>query len=155
MTFTLPKAECTVYALDPAKPRTVVFYHAEQKLAGTLTVRGDEAGPLTARLGPAGVIAGRVLDADGQPVAGVTVGLIYWDETAREVDRHLRQRKELPRTDATGRFRIEGIVPGVKFELGFRKGPAALILQPRGQSRQVGAGATLDLGDLRPQPASL
>jgi len=53
-TFTLPGAECTLYALDPAKPRTVVFSHAERKLAGSLSVRGDEAGPLTVRLGPAG-----------------------------------------------------------------------------------------------------
>jgi protocatechuate 3,4-dioxygenase beta subunit len=151
-TFTLPQAECTVYALDPVKPRTVVFYHAEQKLAGTLTVRGDEAGPLTARLGPTGAITGRVLDADGQPVVGATIRLLYWDESARELDRHLRQRTELPRADTAGRFRIDEVIPDMKFEPGFRKGSTALLLQPRGQSRRVGAGATLDLGDLRPQP---
>src|SRR5262249_9766098 len=73
ITYARTKAECPIYALDPKRPRALAFYHVERKLGGALTVRGDEAGPLAVTLRPTGSVTGRVLDADGQPVAGADV----------------------------------------------------------------------------------
>ncbi|MBI1916034.1 MAG: sigma-70 family RNA polymerase sigma factor [Planctomycetes bacterium] len=153
ITFPLKEASCTVYALDPAgKPRRLVFYHTGRKLAGTLAVKGDEKEPPAVRLGPAGVVAGRLLDTDGQPLAGATVGANYADATARELERQLAQGREVVRTDKEGRFRLEGLVPGMKFSLTLRHGGSYLVGEPRIGLKEVAAGKTLDLGDVRVKP---
>jgi hypothetical protein len=155
MTFALKQADCTVYGLNPKTPRTVLFYHPERKVGAVLTVRGDEAQPLTVRLGPMGEIAGRVLDVDGKPVAGARVILVYWSDAARELDRYLKQDQRPVQTDADGRFRVAGVPPGVPFDLGFGKGTvhlATLDGKPWFSPNQVTSGQTLDLGELRTKP---
>ncbi len=57
------------------------------------------------------------------------------------------------RTDKDGRFRIEGIVPEVKFTLGIVKGRTVFMIEPRIGVKQVKPGETLDLGDVRVKPA--
>jgi protocatechuate 3,4-dioxygenase beta subunit len=152
ITFPLRDASCTVYALDPTEPRTVVIFHVERKLAGTLTVRGDEKEPLSVRLVPTGTLAGRLLDADGQPVAGVHVDLTAADGTVRELYRQLRERGESVRTDRDGRFRLTGLVPGVKFGLSLRQGSTFLVGEPRIGMKEVKPGQSLDLGEVRTRP---
>ena len=39
--------------------------------------RGDENGPLTVRLQPAGTVTGRLIDDDGQPRRGVRIDVNY------------------------------------------------------------------------------
>ena len=58
----------------------------------------------------------------------------------------------LPRTDKEGRFRLEGIVPGLSLELGFVKGRQMLVPQTRREIKSPEAGKTLDLGDVRIKP---
>jgi RNA polymerase sigma factor (sigma-70 family) len=152
ITFTLKKAECTVYALDPQKPRTLVFYHPVRKLGGSLSVRGDEPGPLTAKLLPTGTVIGRILDADGQPIAGADVGVSYQTNAGSELERFLRPQREPIRTDKDGRFRLDGVVPEVKFSLSLRQGPTFLVGKPRIGVKNVQTGQTLDLGDRRTEP---
>jgi RNA polymerase sigma factor (sigma-70 family) len=143
---------CTVLALDPKKPRRVIFFHAERNLAGSLTVRGDEKEPPIVRLEGAGSVTGRVLDRDGQPLAGADVNLSSPDRLASELYRQRDQLRPPIRTDKEGRFRIEGIVPEVKFTLGIRQGRTFLVGEPRIGVRQVKPGETLDLGDVRVKP---
>jgi len=57
-----------INGLDPSKPRRVVVTHAGRKLIGTAYLKGDEASPLTIRLQPWGIVSGRVIDDDGQPL---------------------------------------------------------------------------------------
>src|SRR5262249_27531609 len=130
ITFPLDGASCTVYALPPQRPRSLVFYHAGRKLAGRLTVRGDEKEAPAVRLGPAGSATGRIFDLDGQPIAGALVSANYVDHSARELERHLGQGREAARTDKDGRFRLEGVVPGMKFGLNLQKGSHYLIGEP-------------------------
>jgi RNA polymerase sigma factor (sigma-70 family) len=137
---------CTVFALDSRKPRHLLFLHADRKLAGSLTVRGGEKEPPVARLSPTGSVTGRALDREGRPIAGAEVNLSSPDAAARELYR------QMVHTDKDGRFRIEGLVPDVKFNLNVYQGRTFLVGEPRIGVRQVKPGATLDLGDLRLKP---
>jgi hypothetical protein len=139
-----------IYALDPDHPRPVVFLHVERKLAVVVTLRGDEKEPVPVRLTPTATLMGRVLDADGQPVAEADVYTLY-TSTGRELTKS-QSRWNLPRTDKEGRFRLEGIVPGLSLELGFVKGRQMLVPQTRREIKSPEVGKTLDLGDVRIKP---
>jgi RNA polymerase sigma factor (sigma-70 family) len=145
---------CTVFALDPKKPRRLIFLHSERQLAGTLTVRGDEKEPPTACLVSTGSVIGRLLDGDGQAIAGVEIGLAFDDGDARELYRRVEGERSLVRTDKEGRFRIDGVVPGLKFGLSLRQGRRYLAGEPRIGLRQVKPGETLDLGERRTKPST-
>ena len=115
-----------VEAYDPGKPRYLFFLHKGRRLAGSLTVRGENPGKLTVQLQPWAVVSGRLLDAKGKPKGGV------------EIHSHL-SRKQNPAADAPinggplppgderssvhkyndddGRFLIEGLVPGVNYDV--------------------------------------
>jgi RNA polymerase sigma factor (sigma-70 family) len=152
MVPSLREASCTVFALEAKKPRRLIFLHPGRQLGGTLTVRGDEKEPLTARLAPTGAVIGRLLDIDGQAIAGVEIGLAFDDGDAREMYRRLHPDRPPTRTDKEGRFRIEGVVPGVKFGLSLRQGRIYLAGEPRIGLRQVKPGETLELGDIHTKP---
>ena len=96
---------------------------------------------------------GRVVDGDGQPVANAMVKLDYWNDSARELSRQLGKGETPVRADAAGRFRLEGVLPDIPFELFFRNGQTSLVLYPRKPTGKAVAGDTLDLRDLRPRPS--
>ena len=60
----------TAVALDPKQPRPLFFRHDEKKLAAVVMAKGDESGPLTVRLQPAGTVTGRLIDEDDRPRSG-------------------------------------------------------------------------------------
>jgi RNA polymerase sigma factor (sigma-70 family) len=148
----LRNADCKVYALDLAKPRQLVLLHQERELSTVVSLRGDEPGPLTLRLGRTGSLSGRLLDQDGQPIPRANVGVLYAGQVGSDLARELRRRYELPRTDDKGRFRLAGIVPGLKFDLGFVKGRLRLKPETRLEIKPLEAGKTQDLGDIRLKP---
>jgi RNA polymerase sigma factor (sigma-70 family) len=151
-TVELKASEFTAFALDPDEPRQLVFLHPKRKLAGSVTLRGDEKEPPVVRLKPTGSITGRLLDLDGLPITGVNITPSGEKGTTSELYRHLSPQAELPRTDKDGRFRVDGLVPEVKFSLGLHKGRTYYIGEPRIGLRQVESGKTLDLGDVRVKP---
>ena len=142
------EAECTAYQLEPGKPRLLVFFHRARKLAGTLTLKGDEKTPATAKLGPVGVIKGRLLDADGKPLAGVVVDVQYRQPTASAVHNAIYRARQME-TDAKGAFAFDELIPELKFELTFRHGrrrferqskPADVVIEVKpGEHRELGA----------------
>jgi RNA polymerase sigma factor (sigma-70 family) len=146
------EAEITVFALNPDKPRRLLFLHLGRQLAGLLTVRGDEKEPPVARLERTGGVTGRLLDSDGQPIAGVVISPSFEDGAARALYQHVDQPGRSPCTDKDGRFRLEGIIPGLKFGIGLRHGRTFLVGEPRIGLRQVKPGETLGLGDIRTKP---
>jgi RNA polymerase sigma factor (sigma-70 family) len=147
--ITLKDADCVVYALDPEKPRQLILLHQERELAAVVTLRGDEKGPLSIRLQPTSVLTGRLLDHDGQPIRGAGVAALYAGQMGSDLARELRRRFELPRTDDNGRFRLTGIVPGLKFGLGFAKGRQRLKPETRLEIKPLLARQALDLGDIQ------
>jgi hypothetical protein len=146
-TYTLPRDAATVYALDPARPRTLYLFHPEKKLAGTVTVTGDDKEPVVAKLASTGTVTGK-LEEDGRPVAGVTVGLQFPGGPGNELYREARVTRAPVVTDKDGAFRLDGVVPGVKFSLSLTKGQQYYVGEPRIGLRQVEAGKTLELGTL-------
>ena len=120
-----------VYALDLPKPRRVTIKHAGRKLVGSIVLKGDEAGPLTVRLQPWGTITGRVLDDDGQPRGPLEL----YSFGPRILVGH------------DGKFRIEGLVPGLKYGASVRQGGRF-----RGDvfhDVTVAPGEVKDLGDVK------
>jgi RNA polymerase sigma factor (sigma-70 family) len=152
ITHALTKHECTIYALEPNAPRTVVFHHAQRNLATVLKVTCESDETLTAKLGPTGAVKGRMLDLDGQPLAGVEMSESYADEVGRELIRHMRPPKPAVKTDADGRFQIDGVVPGLDFSLGVRKDRKFFVGEPRIGLKKVEPGQALDLGDRKMKP---
>jgi hypothetical protein len=144
------KAECSVYQMEPGKPRVMVFFHKERKLAAALTLKSDEKPPVVAKLAPAGAIKGRLLDADGKPLAGVAIGLNYRDRAAQEIHNVVHQAKHIV-TDADGAFTLDELVPELKFALSFRSGKRKFEREtkPAKAAIQVKPGETLDLGAIK------
>jgi RNA polymerase sigma factor (sigma-70 family) len=149
ITFTAKQAECTIYALDGIHQRHVVFYHRERKLGGHVIVRGDEKDPVTVRLQPLGTVTGRLLDPDGQPLAGVEVSLNMPLSAESDLFRYLNAQREPVKTDKDGRFRLEGVLPKLIFQLSLRQGRTYYQGEPKIGFKQVGPGQTLDLGEVR------
>jgi RNA polymerase sigma factor (sigma-70 family) len=155
------KAEFTALGLKADRPRLLCFAHEEMKLAGSVVVRGDEKDAVTVKLVPWGTVSGRLLDTDGKPIRKATLafteipqrqqGQPRMLDTGLHVVVHWAYQKKpdpTPRTDAEGRFRVEALVPGLKYNLAWldagRSGLAFsnLILEP---------GETRDLGDVKLQ----
>jgi RNA polymerase sigma factor (sigma-70 family) len=132
----LPTADFTVYGLDDGQGREVLFSYEEKRLAGVLKVRGDDRGPLTVKLEACGAVTGRLVTAEGKPRAGVLLQVPGWLLSSNTLQ-----------TDKDGRFRVEGLVPGVAYTLDVMQNG-----QPAGHvfaSLTLKAGETRDLGDVK------
>jgi RNA polymerase sigma factor (sigma-70 family) len=143
----------TVYALDPSRPRRVIVMHEGRKLIGTVFLKGDEVGPIVIKLQPWGSVAGRILDDEGRPRKGMFIGSPGGSE-----NKHPETHDILPGSDWNqgvrvgddGRFRVEGLVPGLKYSATARAGFEAfgdLFVDVT-----VAPGEARDLGDLKVQP---
>jgi RNA polymerase sigma factor (sigma-70 family) len=148
ITYQLTEPSATVYALDPATPRTLVLYHAGRHLGGTVTVRGDEKDPVVAKLGPLARLSGRLLDADGQPLGGATVSVVAHGQIARELYRFAAPCGPPVVADKDGRYALADVLPGVPFHLRYRsKGDTALRDGPGQKALVVKPGESRDLRD--------
>jgi hypothetical protein len=145
----LPTESFTVECVAPQTPRTVAFAHEGRKLIGHQVLNGDETGPLTVRLQPWGAATGRLVDAAGKPVTDVRILLVCPSLPAPG----LQPLAGVARTGAEGRFRVEGLSPGLKYELQLRRGEAKSETLLSGGDAVKGitttAGEVKDLGDVR------
>jgi hypothetical protein len=141
----LPTAEFTLTGVNPRNPRPYFFHHREKKLAAAVLARGDETKGFTVRLQPTATITGRVLDEDGQPVAGLRVGGVL--RAPGTFAERWFGHVEGTTTDKDGRFRVGGVIPGVNVSLGpALKGVIVSYLIPEANLRP---GETKDFGDLK------
>jgi hypothetical protein len=170
LTQKLKAAEFTLNGLRDGRTRILVFLDPKRKLGKAQEVRGGDEGPLAVRLEPLGTLTGRVVDTEGRPLAGHKVAAFpdlrgkgyenlpeelhpfardlglaegaWYDFTGRRVV-----------TDAEGRFRLEGLLPGIPYtvvaaEDSIKPGKP-VTHQKDGQT--VEAGKETDLGDVRMQ----
>jgi RNA polymerase sigma factor (sigma-70 family) len=141
------------HALDPSKPRRVTLTHEGRKLVASLYLKGDEAGPLTVRLQPSGTVTGRILDEDGRPRSGLTLtnlGGIYPEPPADRAILPIGNTSMGIPVDRDGRFRVEGLVPGLKYGAGAVGGSMGLGEVFRDLT--VAPGEFKDLGDVKIVP---
>jgi RNA polymerase sigma factor (sigma-70 family) len=146
------EADCSAYQIEPEKPRLLVFFHPARKLAGAVTLKGDEKAPVIVKLGQAGAIVGRLLDANGKPLASVVVDPRYRQRTTSEIHNVVHHAKQIV-TDANGAFALDDLVPEQKFELSFRHGKQKFerATKPADAAIQVKSGERRDLGAIKLQ----
>jgi RNA polymerase sigma factor (sigma-70 family) len=146
------EADCSAYQIDPKKPRTMIFFHPARKLAGVVTLKGDEKPPVVVKLGQAGAIVGRLLDADGKPLASVVVDPHYRQRATSEIHNVVHHAKQIV-TDANGAFALDDLVPEQKFELSFHHGKRKFehATKPAEAAIQVKSGERRDVGAIKLQ----
>jgi RNA polymerase sigma factor (sigma-70 family) len=127
----------------PSGPHRLDFFHRGRKLAGSLALKGDEKGDLVAKLQPWGTLTGRVVDEEGKPRADVEIF-----STIRErPDPERGDLRDKPIVDAQGRFRIQGLVPGVRYNA-YGSSAGGTACAPILNGVRVGPGEIKDLGDI-------
>jgi RNA polymerase sigma factor (sigma-70 family) len=153
-TAPLKTAEFTVTGLDGKRPRLVQVVHLKKGLAGFLILQGDEKGPLCVTLGPAGTLTGRVVRKEGKAAVGGAVECFNSDwfsgYTVFPAPPDLGSFPRSPWTDKDGKFRVEGLIPGLKYKL-YYKGDSFVtrIGGPAAENLTVKPGETKELGDLQ------
>lgn len=143
-----------IVGLDPSTPRRLTVTHRGRKLIGSAYLKGDEPGPLTIRLQPWGTIAGRIVTDDGRPRGGLALSSGDGVFPKRPSEQGI-----LPGGDTNGglrighdgRFRVESLVPGLKYggfaSAGFSNDGGMLFYDVT-----VAPGEFKDLGDLKIPP---
>ena len=141
----------TLLGLDPARPRPIAFQHPDLGLGGVLMGGGEgDDGDRTLTLRPCPTITGRLVDAEGRPVAGdVHVELLRGIGGRYDTIRF----GETP-TGEDGRFRIDDLPPGGPYVLyaqapdsgGVSMKPTAFRGFPLALELDAAPGATIDLG---------
>jgi hypothetical protein len=125
--------------INPARPRLIYFYHDAQHLAASVLAKGSEKEPLTVRLEKWGTVTGRLVNAEGQPIAGGHFFTGNLDVSKPIYSGHLATAKD-------GSFRIEALVPGLKYNFFFTNPPPEEHFAIGHLDVSVKPGETLDLG---------
>jgi beta-lactamase regulating signal transducer with metallopeptidase domain len=135
----LDKPAFTVAAMHPRRTRELVFRHPDKRWGKFLIVPGDQVDVLHVRLERCGEAEGRLLDTEGMPVAHASIS----------VSRHQHSPTLTVETDDRGIFRIDNLVPGLKYDLNLLK-PAQQRGQPGAIQTEivVVAGERKALGDV-------
>jgi RNA polymerase sigma factor (sigma-70 family) len=145
----------TVAGLGATEPRVLVFAQPEKKLARVQVVPASHKGPLAVRLEPTGTLVGRVFDGEGKPQSGVAVKATYsFGQTVEGEGARARLPTALrfadsgwpellngeATTDADGRFRIPGLVPGIEYQVlnGIGRGSVRGLKLTPGETKDLG-----------------
>jgi hypothetical protein len=127
----------------PSGPYRLDFIHVGRKLAGSLRLKGEEREDLTVKLQPWGSVVGRVVDEAGKPRTDVEI----FSTIRARPDPERGDLITKPTVDAEGRFRIDGLVPGVKYDA-LGHSPSAGN-GPILNGVEVGPGEVKDVGDVK------
>jgi RNA polymerase sigma factor (sigma-70 family) len=137
-------AEFTVSEFNPHKPRTLLFQHPQKGLVGVAQPPKNKGESITVQLRPGATVTGRLVDADGQPRAGVELVIQRHHKKRVPWGEYVYFPPPRNKTDQRGQFRIEGLLPGYEF---------ALVAEGKDGSLPLGAGLhsgeTEDLGDVK------
>jgi RNA polymerase sigma factor (sigma-70 family) len=151
----IDKDSCPAYFADQKKPRLMVFWEPTRSLFGTLSLKGDEKGPVTAKLGSGGAVKGRLIAEDGKPLSGIVIEASYPLREAEEVHEYIHRAKQVV-TDAQGAFQIDDLIPEVELKLYYHRPNERNLERSRtvtDNTFKVHPGERLDLGGLQPKRA--
>lgn len=138
----------TAATVDVQTPRTLAFIHKDRELIGHVVLRGDAKTPLVVRLQRWGVLTGRLVDAEGKPLRDLSLHLHYPSLPAPG----LGPLEQDFKTERAGRFRIEGLLPDLEYELTVSAGAAKkapLSAGDRLKGLLAQSGEVKELGDIR------
>ncbi|MHC5540459.1 carboxypeptidase regulatory-like domain-containing protein, partial [Singulisphaera rosea] len=144
-------SEYKVHALAPGENRTMTLWHNRRRLIARITVHADQSGPMIATLEPWGVVTGRLVDTRGELGGSVRIdGMTCPDFQGNVVTSVSGNAARFPVTE-DGRFRVEGLVPGTKYNLqAFEKDRTKTVSI---NNLSVASGEIRDLGDLTSKDA--
>jgi RNA polymerase sigma factor (sigma-70 family) len=161
----------TMPGLRKGQNRALVVLHPQRKLGAVATVSGDSDQPFEVKLGPLGTLTGRLVDVDGKALPDRKVLLFLWLDKQKFENlptewcpfdtliatgwRDFTTREGT--TDKEGRFRIEGLIPGQRYDLNAGQGQMDRVRNPpthRYRDFEVEPGKLKDTGDLKPQARS-
>jgi protocatechuate 3,4-dioxygenase beta subunit len=110
--WTKPAAGDTVraVAIDPDRPRPVLFLHPERGLGARFQPKPGDPGPWTVKLTPTATVTGRLVDADGQPAAGAAVWLHVKYPWQSDLAPPWDGPQARTKTDAAGRFTFTHVI---------------------------------------------
>jgi hypothetical protein len=153
-------ASFKVTKLHPDRLRRITFIEEGRKLIAFLGARGDGESPYTVRMQPWATVTGRIVDENGKALppgqggfGGTMPASLYmggWRETVTNSDSTAGEHPG-GQTDEQGRFRLEQLVPGLRYRAEIYRGTGMfagmafenLVLKP---------GEVRDLGEIRSKP---
>ena len=127
--------EFQIKGLRSGEKRRVFARLEERQLAGWIDIVAGDRDVVTLKLQPWATVVGRLVDDDGTPREHVDlVSGFHFEQTST--------------TDSTGRFRIEGLVPGTPHDLWVS--PKARYLSGKfAKGLALASGEVKDLGDVK------
>ena len=149
-----------LHGLDPDTDVPVYFLEPKRKLGATVHLSGKSAagGPMTVRLEPCGTAQARLVDPNGQPLAGyqaqylismiVTPGAVRGSPDPADAKRLLADADYLtridsinylkePMSDAQGRIVFPALIPGATYRISAGPEPARRQAPAQGLHRQA------------------
>jgi protocatechuate 3,4-dioxygenase beta subunit len=136
-------AEFTVRGINPKATRQLLFFHKDKNLGFYMNeLPGEKDGPITVKLQPCGAAFGRMVDRDGQPVAGMRLDFAG---IVGAVGAPLQSVT----TDKEGRFRVEGLVPGYSYPVTGLAPGVKYEQAPGFWQVMVQPGEKKDMGDIQ------
>ena len=132
--------------VDPDHPRIASFFHDGRRLAGSIVLPCPESGPAVVRLRPWGVVTGRIVDDEGKPRLGFSLGNGP-AEAGFDPARGWLPTNERIEVDREGRFRIDHLVPGLAYSA-FAEANIQLY-GPVFEGVRLEPGEVKDVGDVK------
>jgi hypothetical protein len=141
----LPTDAAEIFGLEMDGRRLVLLLHRERRLGKA--VIADEQNTPSAQLEACATISGRVVDATGKPLTNqwVTASIADSDAPAPQDGRGWGRRSNFVQSqllDKEGRFKLDLIIPGVRYRIETASGVAVDVPTVR-------AGESVDLGVLK------
>jgi len=145
---TMPQADFDVVALGPGEERSMLVSHDGRKLGKVVRAHAgdDKAGPMVVTLEPLATIAGRVEDADGNPVSGAVVRPTLLPLGSNN------PRLSTVATSQDGRFQVRDVPTGCDYSLMVESRGVPntrRITTTRPTPVKVRPGETTDIGAIR------
>lgn len=142
---TMPEADFDVMALGPGEERGMLLWHEGRKLGKAVHIHqgDDNAGPVMITLEPTATIAGRVADADGNPVSGATAQarLLPFGRNEPSASRVV--------SGLDGRFQVPDVPAGVDYSLMISSRSMSGANRTVTVQIKVRPGETTDIGEIR------
>jgi hypothetical protein len=134
-------AEFTVQGFEPRRPRDFLFQHPEMGLIGVARPPKNKGDSVIVQMRPGASVTGRLVDANGQPQAGVELEVAF-----RLEGRPVGWQRYSPgriKKDREGRFHVKALLPGYEFRLSDGK----RVLSFGGGT--LSSGQAKELGDVK------